>query len=71
MAFLTDYGRVSSARWITYSDLGQLNLGLGRDLGDAELGQFLALSGEFLGEALLVFGSQLVRFHSLNSLHFA
>lgn len=52
----------------TYSDLGKLDLGLGRDLGHTEGGKILTLLGELVSEGFLVFVSKFVCF---DSLHFA
>lgn len=52
----------------TYSDLGKLDLGLGRDLGYTEGGKILTLLGELVSEGFLVFVSKFV---CSDSLHFA
>ena len=67
MAFLTDYTRARTQEG-TYSDLGKLDLGLGRDLGHTEGGKILTLLGELVSEGFLVFVSKFVCF---DSLHFA
>jgi len=53
---------------VTYSDLGELDLGLGGDLGDTESGKILTVLGELVSEGLLVFVSKFV---CSDSLHFA